>query len=103
MPNIKSFMVWKLDEKAYYTPSVTLNKVFVSSMTEAMSLETQCQAFYIVNPSIPESKSLPAFINEKQETFSKYGWRLQQDTTFRHPRRRSYRPCANTLLIKRLN
>eukprot|EP01083_Nonionella_stella_P011259 32006_1 len=70
MPNIKSFMVWNFHPKAikaYYAPSVKLNKVFVSSMTEAMCLDTQCQAFYIVNPSNPGSAALTDFINEQQE------------------------------------
>eukprot|EP01083_Nonionella_stella_P127265 385554_1 len=99
MPNVKSVIVWNY---ATYEQSVELNKEFVSSITEAMSLETQCQAFYIVNPSIPGSASLTDFINKEQETFNKFGWKLQQDTTFKHPRRRTYDVCPNTLSIKRL-
>eukprot|EP01083_Nonionella_stella_P235275 827465_1 len=99
MPNIKSFTVWNSNS---YHESVELNNVFVSSMTEAMSLETQCHSFYIVNPSIPGSTSLTDFINEKQETFTKFGWRLERDSAFKHPRRRSYDVCSNTLLIKKL-
>eukprot|EP01083_Nonionella_stella_P027904 76845_1 len=100
MPNIKSFTVWNSNS---YHESVELNNVFVSSMTEAMSLETQCHSFYIVNPSNPGSATLTDFINEQQETFHKFGWQLQQDKTFKHPRRsQRYGVCSNTLLIKKV-
>eukprot|EP01083_Nonionella_stella_P075879 206504_1 len=86
MPNIKSFTIWN---HASYCKSVELDKAFVSSITGALLLETQCQVFSILNPSIPGSKSLANFINEQQETFNKYGWKLQQDKTIKNPLRRS--------------
>eukprot|EP01083_Nonionella_stella_P203734 743176_1 len=98
MSNIKSFVIWNTSR---YKESVELNQEFVSSMTQAITLETQCQAFHIVNPSIPGSKSLTDFIKEQQEAFNKYGWRLQQETTFKHPRRTKYPACSKTLLIER--
>eukprot|EP01083_Nonionella_stella_P280555 954418_1 len=99
IPNAKCFTVWRFQSGC--KKSVELNKEFVSSVIGAIELDTKCEAFCIVEPSVPGSLSMSAFIDTHQALFHKYGWTLQQDETFQHPRRRSYSP-AHALLIKKL-
>eukprot|EP01083_Nonionella_stella_P204649 745867_1 len=101
MPNVKCITVWDLSEgTGRKSQSVEISKAFVPSIIQAIVLDTRLEAFHILTPFIPNSRSLKDWINEHQLLFRKYGWILKQDDAFKHPRRR-WR-AKNALLIKKL-
>eukprot|EP01083_Nonionella_stella_P099598 280041_1 len=87
MPSVKSFTVWCHPQGSEVEESAELSKEFVASVIQAIVLDTCCEAFHILVPSITDSPSLQDWINKNQKAFHKYGWTLKQDKAFKHPRR----------------
>eukprot|EP01083_Nonionella_stella_P280553 954416_1 len=107
MPNVKSFVVWRFHQNGCER-TIQLDNQFVSSIIEAIALNTKCAEFCIAQPFFDAQQStdndqqlFEGFIDKHQALFQKYGWTLRQDQNFQHPRRGTY-PEQNALLIKKL-